>query len=232
MSGGLKKSTILLSKSTNFKMAEIIPAILATDFKTVAERLRLIDGAVQWAQIDVTDGVFAPGVTWNDSVELEKIKHGLKLEVHLMVEDPEGDIGAWCKKARRIIIHHESGGRLEEMFSLIKRCGVEVGIALLSKTTLDVLDFYIGQIDVVQLMGIAEIGAQGHTFDAGVIERIKILRAKYPDVKITVDGGVSLENASRLLEAGADNLVVGAAVWRSTDPIRTIHQFQNLLPKT
>lgn len=213
-------------------MEEIIPAILTDNFKIVSDRLRLINGVVQWAHIDVTDGVFAPGVTWNESSELERIKHGLKLEVHLMVEDPESDIEAWCKEARRIIIHHESGGRLKEMLELMKKCGVERGVALLSKTPLDVIGEYLPWISVVQFMAIAEIGAQGHSFDENVFERIKIVRAKYKDVKISVDGGVSLENAPRLLAAGANHLIVGSAVWKSADPIHTIRQFQKLVPKT
>lgn len=212
----------------------IIPAIIAKDFEELKLKLSQIDGLVSWAQIDVMDGVFAPPKTWNNPADLENIRTAVNLEAHLMVANPESTIDAWLNSSiRRILVHYESANPeiIAKLLEKITDSGKQCGIALKLETPLWVLDFLLSnakcQMSNIQLMAIAEIGYHGHPFDKKVLERIKFLREKYPDATISVDGGVNLENTRRILDAGADNIIVGSAIFKSGDIKKTIQQFSS-----
>lgn len=216
----------------------IIPAIIAKDFEELKNKLVQIDGLVSWAQIDVMDGVFVPPKTWDNPADLENISTAVNLEAHLMVANPENIIDSWLNSpVKRILLHYESTDS-ETITGLLKKIadtGKSAGIALKLETPLWVLDFLIDSLLAtryslfsVQLMAISEIGYHGHPFEEKVLERIKTLREKYPDVTFSVDGGVSLENASKILSAGADNLIVGSAIFKSDNIKETLEKFKNL----
>ena len=216
----------------------IIPAIIAKDFEELKNKLAQIDGLVSWAQIDVMDGVFVPPKTWDKPADLEKIHTAINLEEHLMVANPENIIDKWLDSPiKRILLHYELTD-YETIVSLLKKIadsGKSAGIALKLETPLWVVDFLIDtllatrySLHSIQLMAIAEIGYHGHLFEEKVLDRIKTLREKYLDVTMSVDGGVSLENASRILAAGADNLVVGSAIFKSDDVKEVIDQFKDI----
>ncbi len=201
-------------------MPEIIPAIIAKDITELETKLYAVDGLVSWAQIDVMDGVFTHQKSWNTPQELDDINVSINLEAHLMIQNPEKAIDAWiASKVRRIIVHYESTtpDSIESTVKKIQNAGKEAGVVLKLQTPLWVLDFLMEKVslDVVQLMGIDEIGAYGHPFNEKTIEHIRDLRNKYPDVHISIDGGVSLENAQKILDAGADRLVIGSALFKS-----------------
>jgi ribulose-phosphate 3-epimerase len=105
---------------------------------------------------------------------------------------------------------------------------VELGVALGLDTPIDAIAPFIHAVNFVQFMGIAKIGYQGQPFDERVICRIKNLRGAHSEVIISVDGGVNLETAPLLLEAGADRLVVGSAIFESGDIKKTIAHFQTI----
>ena len=213
----------------------IIPAIIAKDFEELQSKLAKIDGLVSWAQIDVMDGVFVPPKTWDNPADLENISTVINLEAHLMIANPENIIDKWINSpVKRILLHHESTthAQIEKLIEKIQKSGKEAGIALKLQTPLFVLDPLIqdprSKIRTVQLMSISEIGYHGHPFEEKVLERIKTLREKYPDVTISVDGGVSLDNAPKILSAGADNLLVGNAIFKSENIKETIEKFKNI----
>jgi ribulose-phosphate 3-epimerase len=129
--------------------------------------------------------------------------------------------------ATRVIIHVEMRGDLDLAISKIKD-QVEIGLAINVETPIDVLEKYIEQIDFVQCMGIDNIGFQGQSFDQKVIDKIKLLRSKYPELIISVDGGVSLESASILIEAGADRLVAGSAIFNAENSFDAVEAFKRL----
>ena len=215
-------------------MAEIVPAIIARDSEEVKQKLALIEGAVEWAQIDVMDGVFTPPVTFNDPAALRDITTTVRLEVHLMVAHPENVIDAWINSpVARILLHYESTApeKLAELAAKVSAAGKEVGIALKLETPISVLDSLFQassfKFHVVQLMGIAEIGYHGHPFDECVLDKIHALHEHHPNVIIAVDGGVSLKNAGTILEAGASCLVVGSAIFKSDNAKETIKKFQS-----
>jgi len=213
----------------------IIPAIIAKDFEELQSKLAKIDGLVSWAQIDVMDGVFVPPKTWDNPADLENISTAINLEAHLMIANPENIIDKWINSpVKRILLHHESTthAQIEKLIEKIQKSGKEAGVALKLQTPLFVLDSLIQdsrfKIRAVQLMSISEIGYHGHPFEEKVLERIKTLREKYPDVTISVDGGVSLDNAPKILSAGADNLLVGSAIFKSDDIKKTLEKFKNI----
>lgn len=197
-------------------MVEIIPAIIGQDFGTVAKKIKQVSDLASWVQLDIMDGHFVPEESWRQPADLaDWASPRPNLEVHLMISEPEKSFESWLPVCDRLIIHLESTVNAEQILRRINLSRVEAGVALLLPTPLDKLEPVISLIKTVQLMSIATVGHYGEKLDERVYERIKILRAQYPNVKINVDGGVNLENAKKLIEAGADRLVVGSAIWQA-----------------
>lgn len=227
------------------KHPEIIPAILPKDFAELTEKVELIKDFVKTVQIDVCDGQFTPQPSWpyrkaDDS--FEKIVHEedglpgwqkLNFEIDLMANRPEERIEDWVQAgATRIILHIESKGELGAAIKAL-RDRVEIGLALNVDTPVSELGnpklgIVEGSVQFIQLMGIDHIGFQGQEFDAKVIEKIKEVKKMFPGLPVSVDGGVSLENASRLIEAGADRLVIGSAIFESDNYVEAIARFKKL----
>lgn len=213
-------------------MIEIVPAIIARDIEEVKKKLALIEGAATWAQIDVMDGLFTPPVTFNDPAALRDITTAVRLEAHLMVVHPENIIDAWLDSpVARILFHYESttSENLKGLIERVRGAGKEVGIALKLETPISVLDplFQAPRSTLyVQLMGIAEIGYHGHPFDERVLEKIRALHERYPDVIIAVDGGVNERTIPLIFGAGATRFIAGSAIYASKDPRETIKRFQ------
>lgn len=213
-------------------MIEIVPAIIARDIEEVKKKLALIEGAATWAQIDVMDGLFTPPVTFNDPAALRDITTAVRLEAHLMVVHPENIIDAWLDSpVARILFHYESttSENLKGLIERVRGAGKEVGIALKLETPISVLDplLHASRSTLyVQLMGIAEIGYHGHPFDERVLEKIRALHERYPDVIIAVDGGVHERTIPLIFGAGATRFIAGSAIYASKDPRETIKRFQ------
>ena len=146
-----------------------------------------------------------------------------------MVEKPENIISDWAEVADRVIIHQEATEHLEKIIEAFTSSVIKIGVALLLPTPVEVLKPYLEKISLIQLMSIAEIGAQGHPFDNRILEKVKHLRALAPNATIQLDGGVNLETAKLTLAAGVDNLVIGSAIWQTPDPLGSLQEFQSLL---
>lgn len=225
---------------------EIIPAIMPDSYEDMKEKATRVKGLVSWAQIDVMDGLFVPSVSWPyrtddfapfhmmvEKGELLPYLDVVHYEIDLMTERPEDEIPKWyALGCRRFLVHFESIDDvdvLEHIILTYSKKGVsEVGIALGAETPVEAIEPIVHEIDCVQLMGIARIGYQGEPFDERVIDRVKHLRQIYKNGIISVDGGVSLETAPRLLHAGVDRLVSGSALFKSNDIGKTIEEFQRL----
>lgn len=224
---------------------EIIPAILPKDFTELEDKVGEVQGLVKTVQIDVCDGQFVPNATWpyrktDDSfkkiVAQEEGLPGwkeLNFEIDLMVNHPEEVADDWVMAgAQRIILHVESVGDVAGAIgSLAGR--TEIGLALSEETPIEILDdpkFKIGDgvVQFIQLMGIDRIGFQGQTLDPKVIERIKQVRSRHSDLPISVDGGVTLENAPDLVAAGADRLVSGSGIFGSDNVFEAIQRFKQI----
>lgn len=231
---------------------EVIPAILPQSFADISERVELIAPYVDTVQIDVLDGRFVPGRrTWpylgKSEEEFALLEHedvGLpqwdkvNYEADLMVAEPARFTEEWVRAgASRIIVHIES---LAEPGSFIRwfretygnpkesLVSVELVFAISNDTPLESLEPYIHEIDGVQLMGIARIGFQGEPFDERVLERISKLRETYPELIISVDGGVSRETAPLLAARGATRLVSGSFLFKNPHPGAAVDYLANL----
>lgn len=229
-------------------MAEIVPAILADNFEDLRVEISQIASLVKTVQIDICDGKFTPKASWpmraNDKASVEGIlneEEGLPFwdridfEFDLMVHNAEEHFEFFTRLgAKRIIFHLEAENDLEkfkeflEGIDMYTRENLEIGIAINTTTDISKLDQFISNIDFVQCMGIEHIGMQGEPFDERVLSQIKQLRAKYNELIISVDGSVNEETAPSLIEAGANRLVVGSALWRSLDIRETIKYFENI----
>jgi ribulose-phosphate 3-epimerase len=221
---------------------EIIPAILPRDFTEISDKVEILRGATDQIQIDVCDGHFVPSFTWpykkhDDSFEkmlTEDIGlpdwQDIDYEFDLMVDNPEKVVDDWIQVgASRIVIHAESKGDLFAVFQKMNG-KVDMVLALNIDTPIEKIGGWTSEVGplCIQLMGIARIGYQGQSFDDRVISKIKEVRAKYPEAVISIDGGVSLDNAAQLIEAGANRLVVGSAIWNSDNPLETLAKLKEI----
>jgi ribulose-phosphate 3-epimerase len=165
-------------------------------------------------------------------LELNNLQTNLYLEVHLMVAQPEEAIKEWSTTfVNRIIFHWEALGdfksQISNIMQTVYRSGKQLGISLNPDTPLEVLDHVAGKIDFVLLMSVNP-GFAGQKFIVDSIHRVAALRQKYPNVKIEVDGGVNLENAKQLIEAGADFLAVGSTIFESQNIEQIIKELSQI----
>ncbi|MDO8493266.1 MAG: hypothetical protein Q7S19_01855 [bacterium] len=209
----------------------IIPAIIGKDFNEVEEKALSVKNFTTWVHLDIMDGLFTPTESWSYFDIKKGQAKDLKVEVHLMTRHPLRILSKWIEAGvDRVMVHYESTDvrTLANILQELNDSEVEAGIVLEYETPISVLDQFIDQLDVVQLMGIAHIGFYGHPLEYGIYDKVKSLRAKYPGVTISVDGGVNLKNAEKLMKAGADNLVIGSAIFRSENIEETIKNFKNI----
>ncbi len=232
-------------------MKAITPAILEQDFKEIKNKLALLRGRVKAVQIDFCDGAFVPSRTWpfasggiNDP-DFRKIineEEGMPywqdfdFEFDMMVMDAVANFDLYLKLGpRRIIFHLAAQKNLEEFEEFLEsldnyvRDNVEIGLAFLPQTDLAVVMWLASKVDFLQCMGIDQVGFQGQSFNPKTLENIKFLKEKLPGLAIAVDGSVNLETAPELLQAGADRLGVGSAIWKAPDPIGALEKFESLL---
>jgi ribulose-phosphate 3-epimerase len=211
------------------KMANIIPAILARDSIEFAQRIRLVESSVEFVQIDVMDKKFVPFKSWAEPEVIKTIPTPLKYELHLMVADPLTEIKRWkdIKNVKRVIFHIEVKKDAGRIVSALKRKKYKVGIAINPRTPLSKIEKLISRIDTVLFLGVTP-GKSGQKFQPNVLKKIQDLRKRFPKVIISVDGGVDLKNAPKLLAAGADTLCAASTVYKSKSPKKVIYQFKNL----
>ena len=229
---------------------EIIPAILAKTFDEIEEKLEQINGVGEKVQIDICDGDFVSTKTWpfthipdNMFEMLVSQKEGMPFwesfdfEFDLMVKNPYQKIADFVSiGASRIIIHLDSASdeeinKILEEYSNddMREFGIEIGLGISTTTEMSRAEKFIPQASFVQLMGIKKIGLQGQPFDESVIDRIKYLRKKFPELIISVDGGVHEENIKSLIKAGANRLIEGSAIWDTETPSETLKHLESLM---
>ncbi|MDP3956304.1 MAG: hypothetical protein Q8Q18_03625 [bacterium] len=212
----------------------IIPAIIGDNYSEIEEKLDAVRGIADWVQIDLVDGAFAHGLTWpysdGDLLEMLELPSGISIELHLMVKRPAALIDRILDlPVSRVLFHVESFESDEELRELLTVVGgtegKEAGIALMMQTPISRAVALLDIAHTVQLMSIHKLGAYGATFTEDIYPRIKELRKCSESVTIEIDGGVSFNNAQLLIDAGANNLVVGSALFKS----KNIHEMFNEL---
>lgn len=201
----------------------IVPAIIPKSQTDLETKLKLVSFS-QEVQIDLVDGKFDDDISWPYEPEGEvrlitKLIESHKVEADLMVESPLLAARDWLLAgAKAIVFHLESLKEPDDAVVLRKEFDFELGLAISSETSLESLYPHIEKINYVQLMGIKEIGSQGQPFNPETIERVATLRHLYPDLTISIDGGVSEDNIESLKNAGASRFVVGSNILKSSNP--------------
>lgn len=210
-------------------MPEIIPAILAKDAIDFAQKIRLVESAVPIVQIDVMDKKFVHGSSWADPKIIATIPTPLKYELHLMVADPLAEIEKWkkIKNVKRVIFHVEVKKDARPIVQALKRKKYQIGVAINPRTRIEKIEKIIPKIDLVLFLGVTP-GKSGQKFQNIVIKKIQDLRKKFPKATISVDGGVNIKNAPKLIEAGADILCAASAIYKAKRPKKIIYQLKNI----
>ena len=211
----------------------IAPSILSADFANLQSEIEMINRSeADWFHVDVMDGVFVPNISFGFPVIKAIKKYAQKpLDVHLMIVKPENYIQQFKEAgADSLSIHFEASVHLHRSIQLIKQAGMKVGVAINPHTPVIMLEPVIGEIDLVCLMSVNP-GFGGQKFIEQTYARVSelkemIVRNK-ANVKIEIDGGVDLENASKLIKIGADVLVAGNTVFSSKDPVATIAKLKS-----
>lgn len=227
---------------------EIVPAIIAPTIDDLEDKMASLEKLVPLVQVDVLDGSLVKVRSWPyqsptkrddffDSIITEEqgfpYWESLEFEAHLMVREPELIISDWILAgASRIIIQLEGVSDFKKCLDAVDG-RVPFGVAIALDTPIEKLAEIAGDITIIQLMGwnISNLGLQGKPFDNDTIERVRKLKEMYPEHIISVDGGVNLENAPALIDAGAERLVVGSALWVNGSLRDNLAQFKSIQSK-
>lgn len=195
---------------------EIVPTVVPNSLEDILAAQKVYEGTDAILHIDISDGVFAQGGKWNKPEELPE---GLKFEVHLMVANPEEETDRWLEsKPERIIFHHEPCKHAVSLAEKIIDHAITPAVALNLETPVsDLEDVYPDAMNF-HLMSITHIGKQGEKFNTEVYKKISSCKELFPDAILSVDGGVTMENANDLILCGASKLCVGSALSKSKDP--------------
>lgn len=217
------------------KTPVIAPSLLSANFLEIGKEVDMINNSeAAWLHLDVMDGRFVPNISFGLPVITQVAKVCRKVcDVHLMIEEPEKYAEAFAKAGANILsIHIEACRHLHRNIQQIKGLGMKAGVAVNPHTPVQLLEDIIGDIDVVLLMSVNP-GFGGQHFIEHTYTKIrqvrKMIDATGSKALIEIDGGVTLENAAAILEAGADVLVAGNTVFASKDPLATIGALKNIL---
>lgn len=204
-------------------MTKIAPSILSADFAKLGEEIKDIEqGGAEYVHVDVMDGHFVPNITIGPLiVEAIKPHTNLPLDVHLMIENPDQYIQQFASAGADIIsVHQEACPHLHRTIQLIKSTGVKAGVVINPATPVEMIKSVLPDVDLVLLMTVNP-GFGGQQFIENVVPKIKEvanLREEFGyNFEIEVDGGVKEGTAQTCVEAGADVLVAGSAVFNKED---------------
>ena len=215
-------------------MYKLSPSILSADFSQLGKQVALIEkGGADLIHVDVMDGHFVPNISFGAAV-MKSVREStnLNFDVHLMIEEPDLYIDDFLTdKTEYITVHQEACRHLHRTIGHIKSLGIKAGVSLNPATPIETLTEIISDVDLILLMSVNP-GFGGQKFIQGTLDKIRRLSARRKSTgtgfMIEVDGGVNLENAASLIEAGADILVAGSAVFGAEDIVERIREFKKL----
>ena len=212
-------------------MNKLAPSILSADFSRLGEHVEMIEkGGAHLIHVDVMDGHFVPNISFGAPVMKSLLgKTALPFDVHLMIENPDKYIPDFVtENTEYITVHQEACTHLHRSVQLIKSYGVKAGVSLNPATSLDTLDYILEDIDMVLIMSVNP-GFGGQKFIPSALRKIeeldRIRRERGLSFEIEVDGGVTLDNVKTVLDAGANVIVAGSAVFAAPDVEERVKEF-------
>ena len=219
--------------SSEFKLA---PSILSADFANLQSALsQCEEGGAHWIHVDVMDNQFVPNLTIGPPVVKSlRPKTNKFMDVHMMVIEPEKLVEPFARAGADLITFHiEATDNPQSVIDLIKSTGTKVGISIKPSTSMSDIEPFYDQVDLILIMSV-EPGFGGQGYIPESTKRIRDIKQKLNEqclqdrVMIEVDGGIKLFNAKEVIDAGADVLVAGSAIFGTDDPVQTINEFYQL----
>lgn len=213
-------------------MIKLSPSILSADFANLGSDVEKVEKAgADYLHIDIMDGHFVPNITIGPLVvKALRKKNKLTFDVHLMIESPDDYIGAFANAGADIIcVHAEACRHLHRTIQFIKESGARAAVALNPATPLECLDYVLEDLDMVLLMTVNP-GFGGQKFIPSSLNKIsnlkKIIDERKPGIDIEVDGGIKLSNLQQVIDAGANVIVAGSAIFDSDNVEEAVRSFK------
>ena len=214
---------------------KIAPSILSADFSKIVEQIAAVErNGASYLHIDVMDGRFVPNITWGPKIIADLRKHTkLIFDCHLMIVEPERYVAQFREAGAEIItVHLEATTHAQRLLTQIRSLGARAGISVNPQTPIAMLEDVTADFDLLLVMSVNP-GFGGQRFISHSLEKIREARALRDSAKarfeIEVDGGITLENAREVADAGADTLVAGSAIFDTPDCGKTMQQFRSLV---
>ncbi|HON21392.1 MAG TPA: ribulose-phosphate 3-epimerase [Bacteroidales bacterium] len=206
-------------------------SMLSADFANLQSDIEMVNQSdAAWFHLDIMDGNFVPNLSIGFPVLKAIAKYAAKpLDIHLMINNPDFYIERFCTEAKAsyLTVHYEACSHLHRTLQSIKKMNVKTGVSLNPHTSVDLLEDILPETDLVLLMSVNP-GFGGQKYIENTYHKVRKLKAmineKRLNTLIEVDGGVDLSNYKQLIEAGADVLVCGNAIFSTENPLQTIEQ--------
>lgn len=211
------------------RRAELIPSLLVQDEATFRARTALLEDVAQVVHIDVMDGIFVANSSWADPLVIRNMHLPFVIEVHLMVTHPERVVDDWIMAgARRVFVHVEAPGNPMAAVEALRAVGREGGLAINPETPVAGIADILAELDAVLVMGVKP-GWSGQTFQSVALAKVAELKRLRPELRVEVDGGVTLPIAADLAALGCDGVVAAHALYDAPDFRKAVADFQKAL---